>query len=311
MSAEPRGTLLFHRDFRRLTGGHLKVSHYYRHAAGSTRFYPRIYLSPGSRRDRSNPFLGVGDSPLADWRPAEAHALFLAGLDWNAVPAGLDRPVVNLIQGVRHADLSDPRRDFLRRRAVRICVSDEVADAIRETGLVNGPVVTIPNAIDVATAARMDGPRPVRLLVAGWKHPPLTADVAARLAAAGAAPDVIAAPLPREAFLARIAAADVVVLLPLPQEGCFLPALEAFALGCVVVCPDCVGNRQFCRQGETCFRPDHAPAAIVAAALEALLLTGEDRARLVSAAIDEAGRRSLDGERGAFLDILDHIDQLW
>ena len=310
MPAVPSGMLLFHRDFRGLTGGHLKVSHYVSHAADSTRYHPRVYLAPTSRRE-SNPFSTGPAPPLTEWRPDDASALFLAGLDWQAVPPRWDRPIVNLVQGVRHADRGDPRRDFLGRRAVRICVSDEVADAVRGTGLVEGPVFTIPNGVDVPTVVPTDGPRPVRLLVAGWKHRALTTDVAARLAAAGAAPDVIDRALPREAFLARLAAAEVVVLIPLEREGCFLPALEAFALGCVVVCPDSVGNRQFCRHRDTCLRPIHAPECIVAAALEALAMSESERARMVAAAADEARIRSLDRERRAFLDILDHLDDIW
>ena len=125
--------LLFHRDYHRLTGGHLKVRHYYSHAEHSARFRPRIFFTPGSVRGPENPWHGIAPPPLTSWRPSEAAALFIAGLDWEAVPDPSPMPVINLIQGVRHADEGDPRRAFLARPAVRICVSDEVAAAIKST----------------------------------------------------------------------------------------------------------------------------------------------------------------------------------
>ena len=40
-------------------------------------------------------------------------------------------------------------------------------------------------------------------------------------------------------------------------EGFYLPALEAMALGSLVICPDCIGNRSFCLPGRNCFRPNY------------------------------------------------------
>ena len=304
--------LLFHRDFRGFTGGHLKVWHYLRHTAESRSFCPRLFLTAASRRDASNPFLaGDHDWLEPSWLPERAAALFVAGLDWIAVPDDWSKPIINLVQGVRHASAGDPRRGFLGRRAVRICVSGEVADAIRSTGEVNGPVITIPNAIDMPAGVVGRERRRTPLLVAGWKAPARTAVVVGALRTAGHEPEVIASPRPREEFLGRVAAAEVVLFLPLEEEGCFLPALEAFALGSLVVCPDCVGNRQFCRDGDTCLRPDHAPASLVAAVGQAMMMPPIERERMVAAARSEAAARGLDGEKRAFIAILDDLEWSW
>lgn len=317
MDSNPRGLLLFRRHFRCLTGGHLKVLHYLQHAEGSQAYRPGVHLVPGSRRGRENPFGGDPAKIVRAWRPREAAALFVAGLDWEAVPADLRIPVVNLVQHVRHADPGDPRHGFLVRRAVRICVSPEVADAIQATGLVNGPVVTIPNGIDVVDhvpdgdVSNALGERHTGLLVAGWKEPERTRRVAALLRGRGAAPEVIDRQIPRGEFLRRLAAAGTVVLLPHSREGCFLPALEAFALGCLVVCPDCVGNRGFCRDGDTCLVPPGDPEAIAAAGLAAMALPAPDRSRIVERARTEVAARDLTAERRAFLTLLDDLPSAW
>jgi glycosyltransferase involved in cell wall biosynthesis len=299
-------TLLFHRDYRGLTGGHLKVSHYFSHANHSTRFRPQIFFAPDSIRGPENPWHGMVPPPLESWQPAEAAALFVAGLDWKAVPDPSPVPVINLIQHVRHAHPGDPRRPFLARPAVRICVSEEVADAIAGTGEVNGPIHVIPNGIDldnIPAAADRDIP----VLIAGLKNPTFAAAVAARLADAGVAVEVLYAMIPRREFLDRLSRARVAITLPNRDEGFYLPALESMAAGAVVVCPDCTGNRGFCRDRETAFVPRYTLQDVVAAAIMATTQPPRDAEAMRAAAAAEALTHSLESERLAFLRILDAL----
>lgn len=121
--------------------------------------------------DATNPWSGVEPPPLEAWDPAGADMLFLAGLDWTAVPERTQVPTINLIQGTRYAARGDPRRGFLSRRAVRICVSGEVADAVRATGLVNGPLFTIENALDLDSFPPSLAQRDIPVLLSGVKRP--------------------------------------------------------------------------------------------------------------------------------------------
>lgn len=302
-----KGMLLFRRDFHGLTGGHLKVWHYYRHARESRRFRPRVFLTPGSVRGADNPWGAEADPPLDAWNPATAAALFVAGLDWIDVPDPCPVPVINLVQGVRHAATNDPRRTFLGRRAIRICVSPEVADAIRGTGEVNGPVHVIPNALDLAGMPASAAARDVAVVVAGMKNPALARSVASALVADGLRVDCLLDPLPRHEFLARLGRARVAVTLPLENEGFFLPALEAMAMGCLVVCPDCIGNRGFCRDRETAFRPAASLDAIVAAVRAAVVADAATVGAMRLAAAAEVERHGIERERRAFLEILDGV----
>ena len=299
-------TLLFHRRYRGLTGGHLKVFHYFLHATHSTRFQPRIFFTPDSIRGTENPWNGIAPPPLDSWQPADVAALFVAGLDWEAVPDPSPVPVINLIQHVRHAHPGDPRRSFLARPAVRICVSEEVGDAIAGTGEVNGPVYVIPNGIDlenIPAAADRDIP----VLIAGLKNPTFAAAAAARLADSGVAAEVIDAMIPRREFLDRLSRARVAITLPHHEEGFFLPALEAMAAGAIVVCPDCTGNRGFCRDGETAFSPRYTLDDVVAASIAAITQPARDATEMRAAAAAESLKHGLPTERLAFLRILDDL----
>jgi glycosyltransferase involved in cell wall biosynthesis len=298
--------LLFHRDYRRFSGGHLKVFDYLRHAQDSCRFAPAVYLTP---RSVSVEQLPSGAEPMASYDPASAHALFVAGLDWHALDAfhGIeDRvPVINLIQHVRHADSADPRSQFLSRRATRICVSEAVADAIQATGRCNGPIHVIPGGIDL-TALTPLPTKAVEVFIAGLKQPTLATALAITLVASGVTVDCATAPLPRTAFLQRMGRARIAITLPGETEGLFLPALEAMALDCAVVCPDCIGNRDFCISSTTCLMPLPDLDALAAAATT-LLADAQLSASLRAEASKAVVRHDLALERAAFLKILDGL----
>jgi glycosyltransferase involved in cell wall biosynthesis len=93
-------------------------------------------------------------------------------------------------------------------------------------------------------------------------------------------------------------------------EACPLSPLEGMALGTIVVCPDCIGNRSFCLDRVNCFRPDYDQDAIVEA-VEAALRDPDALGEMVEQAVLTARERDLSGERGAFLDVLRRVDELW
>jgi glycosyltransferase involved in cell wall biosynthesis len=245
--------------------------------------------------------------------------LFLSGIDWRAmIPIEerdeYRRPIINIVQHVWHACPNDRlnRHRFLPHKAIRICVSPEIAKAIQRTGRVRGPVFTIPNALELDALATPGAPdhRDIDLLVAANKQPELGRAVAGRLRRQGRKVELVAERIPRDVLLDLMRRARVSVLVPNPKEGFYLPALEGMALGTLVVCPDCIGNRSFCLPGENCFRPAYDQEAIVAAAEEALRDDARAQA-LREHALETARAHDMPGERRAFLDVLDRVDDLW
>lgn len=309
--------LLFHRDFRYYTGGHGKVWDYFTHAL-ALGWDARVYLTPQSVRDASNPWLALPQRVEAAWRPSDADVLFVGGMDWLAVPTSATPPVINLIQHVRHADPVEPLYGFLPRRAARICVSTPVADALRASGRVNGPLRVIPAGLalagalldvgattDAATLGASgcgDAHAGAGIFIAALKDPPLGLALAARLRADGHAVDLCVDLIPRVAFLARLRAARLALLLPHATEGFYLPGLEAMALGRPLLMFDAIGNREYARDGDNCLLPARTVDACVAAV--ARLDDPALAARLIQAGHATAARYSLTQERTAFAEVL-------
>ena len=323
---QPR-TVWFYRDYVRFAGGHLKHSHYFDYVRRMPGFAPRITFSAepsneSQARERRR-LWPAGEGVMAErWEPAGRDVLFLAGVDWRYLPGNgletLANPRINLIQGVRHANEGTELFRYLSQRAVRICVSQEVADAISATGRTNGPVLTIPNGIDVAPFDSEGGGSPAGfderrrpITIVGYKSPELARTLSERLDAANIEHLLISEFLDRSALLALLGESRIAVCLPLEREGFYLPALEAMALGCLVVTLDCIGNRGFCRHDENCLIAEHDPESLFRATKRVLAMSVPERERMHRQALDTAAGHSLDAERSRFHAILGDVDRLW
>ena len=296
--------MLFVRTYNGMLGGHLKVFDYLHHVAASDIFEPVLYLTPEST---ASPAEYLPDVVRTVRTPIEADAYFVAGFNWRILDeAGVnlaERPVVNLIQGLRHALPGDPRGAYLPRPALRVCVSPAVFAAVEATGLANGPLVSIPNGIDLQSLAAFKTAKRDCVFIAAAKNPQLAHELAQLLARDSIAADVSYELIEREAFLARMAACAIAVTLPAPDEGFLLPALEAMALECAVVLPQCEGAASYAIDGKTCLSPQYSAQAL-AACVRLLRANSALAAGLRHAATLMAAEHSLQREREQFIGAL-------
>ena len=313
-------TVWFHREYTRFWGGHLKHSHYFGHVARMPGFRPRVTFTgePATEALARERLELWPPGAAARWAPRHDDVLFLAGVDWRYLSLGgfdaLPNPRINLIQHVRHAHEGTELYGYLANKAVRICVSQEVADAISATGRVSGPVLAIPNGIEALTAGSLDGAseserRPV--VIAGYKEPTLARELTRCLEGRRVAHLALTDFRERAEFLGALASSRVAVCLPRAEEGFYLPALEAMALGCVVVTLDCIGNRGFCRHGENCLIAEPGVESLASATEMALQLTAEVRKELLRRAAATVREHRLETERKRFHTVLADIDRIW
>ncbi|HRF43165.1 MAG TPA: glycosyltransferase family 1 protein [Candidatus Competibacteraceae bacterium] len=316
-AAIPKQTVLFYRDFRGFTGGHLKVWHYFNHVQHSPSYTPHIAFSAESVWN-DNPWYPIRHEALAVWDAERADILFLAGMDWGILSEAQrhapPKPVINLIQHVRHADPNEPLYQFLSHRAVRICVSEPVTQALHATRKVNGPLFTIPNGMDFTELSPPFKPwetRDLDILIVGIKQPALATELHGHLKTSNQRVEALIDPIPRKAFLELLGNAKIALFLPHVTEGFYLPALEGFALETLVICPDCIGNRTFCVPDENCLQPPYLVESLLHTVQQALHMPPLKRLALLDAAQRMAQQHSLLKERRSFLEILQQIENIW
>jgi len=303
-------TMLFRRRFNVLNGGHRKVWDYHEHVRVSGRFSPAVYFTPESDLGASNPWVGSSLNIATHWEPHRADALFLGGIDWKHVPEQLTVPVLNLVQSVRHADPEDERFPFLRRRAFRVCVSEEVADAVRSSGQANGPVITVPIGVEHEPVVTAGVTRTVDVVIAGIKNVPFAEQLADRLAALGIGFECFTRWVSRFDLCTAFAHSRVAVTLPTAVEGFYLPPLEAMAQGCIVVCPTVPGTGSY-HADRHALRPTYTLDSVAASVREALEMDPRRRQSLLDAGQALVRQHTLDAERRAVLEVLEAFDSDW
>jgi glycosyltransferase involved in cell wall biosynthesis len=167
----------------------------------------------------------------------------------------------------------------------------------------------MPNCIDLPALSSQEVIKTKTILIAGMKNPGFAIEIAKRLREDGHKIELLLSLIPRHEFLDHLKVAQLVILLPMEREGFFLPALEAMAMGCLVVCPDCIGNRSFCHDGINSFRPQYQLDAIVQSAKNAIKLDKEKIQQITSNAGQTVENHALAKERHKFHDILSNLNE--
>lgn len=256
----------FHREYKHYTGGHQKFRDYLEHTAALHNVECHLFAN-SSCRIMPNLFTAVpGVVMQQQYQPEMADVVFLAGVDWNAyLPKKREgQKVVNLIQHVRHGDPHHPLFQFLKHKALRICVSEQVRQAILPYA--NGECVTVTmghRIPDVVSEKNLD------LYILGKKNPSFAESIQQWAENSGLTVHADLGLVERSAVFKNLARANVALVLPNPTEGFFLPGIEAMALSERVVVPDCVGNRGYCAESTNITLCDYEKSSCVKAILEA------------------------------------------
>jgi hypothetical protein len=296
-----KNRILFLRDYKAFHGGHLKYYNYLQHTQMHSQFDVSLYLTSDSILDDEidwrNSVHVVDSLTLTDF-----DSIFVAGNDWRFIPDNTNPKIkiINLIQGTRHADSSNILYSYLNRHAVRVCVSSAVSAAIIATKKVAGPVITIPAALDVVNTSSTGLEYKTQVFIDGIKNQELATKLKDGLRHIGIESHVILSRISRIDYQSYLRNTNVAVFLPYMSEGFYLPALEAMSFGTISVCPDCGGNREYCKDTFNCFNPSYDYDSIFSAVIAAAKLSNDARIALSNAASQTAAAFDLSAERDLF-----------
>jgi hypothetical protein len=235
-------SISFHRQYMAYSGGHQKVCDYIQHTIDSGLFSPTLYLTNSSpvQKQLFNHINGLEYS--LQYSPAQADVAFLAGMDWQAYLPFFDpkQVKINLIQHVRHGDKNHPLFKFLQHKAIRLCVSEAVKEAIEPYA--NGPCFTIKMGHDIPKLTRV---KQYDLYILATKQPQLGKQLFEWATNIGLRVMLHDKATERELVYQTMAESVVVIPLPNKTEGFFLPGIEAMALADWAVVPDCIASREY------------------------------------------------------------------
>ncbi|OAV44834.1 glycosyltransferase [Lewinella sp. 4G2] len=331
MSSSKKPRVLFYRDLRSLNsgsnGGNLKVRDAFDYFRESDLWNPKVCFSPETKwfPERPNLWTDLRDEGIPRLDPQPGDLLFFSGRDWLALPAAERRkppvPVLNIAQP-RHVRPEDGRREFLAHPALRIAKSAHGASILSEHG-VNGPLVTIPDAIDLGALPQVPKQKDIDILILGLKQPTFGKQVYEGLSAWNEEMGLglrlhlqLPPKLPtRNDFLELLARAKVVACIPLELErggeGFYLPALEAMALQTLVVCPHSVGNLGHCIDGVNCIVPPFTPEGLIRGVKQMWEADSTWQQALRTAGRETAEAHDRPAEKRALLELADQAYDMW
>lgn len=324
--------VLFYRHWDKPLGGtngaNLKLRDYYDHFTHSTIFQPFIFFSPKIvwNDHPGNYWRDLQDDALKRFRILPTDVLFFSGSDWEVLSRFSRRnpkvPVLNIVHP-RHTRPGDIRNAYLKHPAIRIAKSDNGARILQEHG-VNGPLVVIPDAIDIGQIEKCEVPeKDIDILVVGLKQPRLAREIADRLHNWGENLDrkwKVYTQLPpklptRMEFIRLLKRSRLVICLPVSSskgyEGFYLPPLEAMAAGCLVICPPAIGNLSHCIDGYNCLMPACTVDAITDCVSQMWQKGSIEKRRLINNGLEVARQHTLEKERESLLNLLHQADHLW
>lgn len=311
--------ILFQKRYKRLTGGHLKTYDYFNHVCFSKIFSPRVYFTEESTINKNDPWNNIKHKFILNNNNIKPDVLFLDGMDWNFLTEeqklDISIPKINLIQHIRHADPENERFNFLKYKAIRICVSKEIYNNLKSLNIVNGPLFVIPNCLDFSSF-----PKPLKysekdidVSISALKHPKLGNIINEKLKNLGYKTVLLDSFIPRNKYLGILNKSKISVFLPnkLEGEGYYLPALEGMILKTIVICPDCIGNREFCIPDYNCIQPQYNTKGIINSVLKASKLNEIKKKSLLKGCKETILKYRIKNERKSFLKILNNLDSIW
>jgi len=252
--------------------------------------------------------LEPGDLSMFSW-PTDYHTLEAA-----LGPESSTDQIIHIVQNVRHANPQFAEGYGVRilgRRMSRVSITHEVTEACRPFLNPNSMTDTIVegHAWEYFSLTRASGlPNPIKVGYTTWKSS--VGDEVARILRDD----------PRFEFEAIRSTAvwselrelyhgcDAFLGCPGPEEGFYLPGIEAFAAGCILIVPDVGGNMAYSRFEDNCLPVDFEDAEGYVAQLQSLaeeLPTEIDRMR--SAAYETLSLHTLEKEQEGFAQVVSKL----
>ncbi|PTW55731.1 hypothetical protein C8N35_11256 [Breoghania corrubedonensis] len=213
---------------------------------------------------------------------------------------------IHLIQNVRHNNVffdKSMARDLLMKNMPRICITDQVYDAVKRLVPDEELLELNFHGFDFEFFRRpsIKANRTLRL---GYNLFKSNFGEKVREACEARGLPVEFEVVPRgvswENLRAAYHACDAFIGTPLREEGYYLPGIEALAGGDILICSDAVGNRSYLA-AEAALTVGYEDVDDYLAKIDALLaMTPQARERLQAAAVDFASQFSLEMEKQGF-----------
>lgn len=314
-------TVLFYQHFGIkgvVRGAHHKTFDFYHHIKSYSDYKPVIFFDEESVWDENLPWFRLFDKmPTLKNLKTEPDILFLnSGKDWikyekhMSIPESI--PIISPVNNFRAVNSSHKSFEFLSRKAIRLCPSCELFDAVNNHPNTNGKSIYLPNGVGIfSDAIILKTNKTTDLLIVGNKNPIMAQELYSQIKYLNIKIKVIDSWISKKHFQVELAKSYISVHLPKKIEEHYIPGVEAMMLESLVIIPDCIGNRSYSRPLNTCIIADYSLEGMIVAIKKMLALDEKTKKQMLENAIQESNKFLLSNEKSVLLEMLELTTKLW
>lgn len=314
-------TVLFYQHFGKkgvVRGAHHKTFDFFQHIKSFTDYNPLIFFDEDSIWDENLPWFNCFDRmPTLKDLKVKPDILFLnSGKDWikysehKTIPDNM--PIVSPVNNFRAVNPGHKSYEFLSRKAIRLCPSQELFDATFNHPDTNGKTIYLPNGVGIFEEAQnLKNNKVYDILIVGNKNPIMARQLFSAIKHLNAKIEVIDSWISKKEFQIKLAQSHLSVHLPKKVEEHYIPGVEAMMLESLVIIPDCVGNRSYSKHMETCYVSAYNVESMADSIYSMYDISENLIKQILNNAKNESKLFTLDNERDVILEVLKMTTKIW
>lgn len=313
--------ILFYQHFGKkgvVRGAHHKTFDFFHHIKSFVDFEPYIFFDEDSIWDADIPWFHLYKTmPTLKDLNFEPDILFLnSGKDWIRYSQNRkiepQTPIVSPVNNFRATKPGHPSFNFLGRKAIRLCPSPELYEAVKNHPNTVGETVYMPNGVGISDKAlTFKNHKTIDVLIVGNKNPSLANQLVNEIKDQNLKVEVIDGWISKKDFQIKLAQSKISIHLPKQVEEHYIPGIEAMMLNSLVIIPDCIGNRSYSINQKTCVMASYDLAGFLTALQYVKSIPVNEFKDIVQCAKKSTHQYSIKIERESLYKALKLSDKMW
>jgi hypothetical protein len=314
-------TVLFYQHFGMknvVRGAHHKTYDFYHHILDFDGYKPVIYFDETSLWEPNIPWFHLFDRmPTLKDLSTEPDILFLnSGKDWikytNHRNIADNTPIVSPVNNFRAVNPEHPAFQFLNTKAIRLCPSYELYEAVEQHPNTNGQTIYLPNGVGITDEAQsLKHNKKFDVLIVGNKNPELARAIFQSINKSDLSIEVIDGWISKEDFQNKLALSRISVHCPKVVEEHYIPGVEALMLDSLLIIPDCVGNRSYSIDKKTCLLTSYDLEGMVTTLNKMLSMSKAEQQTMLDNAREASHVFQIQHEKDQLLKVLNSCSDFW
>lgn len=290
--------VLFYQHFgheKVIRGAHHKTYDFFQHVSANKKFIPIVVFDSESQWHDGLPwYQHFSNMPTLDSLTIKPDIFFLnSGKDWLRISQHIDipssTPIISPVNHFKAVNPKHPAYELLSKKAIRICPSPELYQAVKNHPNTNGPCLYVPNGVYVMQELKsINIVKDIDLLIVGQKNPDMATELMNHLSQLDLKIDCIDYWIDRNEFQNKIAKSKISIHLPKKIEAHYIPAIESMMLNSLVIMPNCIGNETYAKHKKNCIITQYDIESIYNCLKNTLELPSEDLERIITQARRDA-----------------------